>query len=1341
MGKEKYGKTTSDYYIGLDVGTSSVGWAVTDTDYSVKKFKGNAMWGVRLFNEADNATTRRTVRTARRLNARKKQRLELFELLFSEEIGKIDPLFFTRLSESSLYDGDKTEKASKYSIFNDANFTDKDYLKAYPTVYHLRSELIHSDRPHDIRLVYLAIHHIMKSRGHFLFDIGSGDEYKDIYGIFDDLIFLLDERFGIDGIFTDNKKAIEILLAGDMNITAKKKELKALVVPASSEPDDDAPPIDNMTLANALAGAAVNFAALFNDKSLKSTEPKSFCLKNDLDESYEQFEEILGDRIDIITAMKGVYNSARLSQILGGSRYISDAKIKQFEENKKDLALLKKYVKENAPDKKYHIFTEKEKKLNNFAAYGQRSIKSGEYVCTREDFCKFLKKELPEMKSDASYAELYRKIEEGSLLPKLKGSDNSVIPNQLHLRELKKILENASAYLSFLNTADSDGITVKDKIIDIFSFRIPYYVGPLSQKSPNAWIVRKSDKIYPWNFEQTVDTKESAKGFMIKLIGKCTYTGDDVLPADSLLYSEFTVLNEINPIRVNGNPISTDEKRMIFEELFVKSSEKVTKKKIKALLLSRGELSAKDGTIEISGIDDTVKSRLKSYHDFKSILDKTHDRKTVEEIIRHILIFGDDKKMLKTWLKENCPSLDANDIKHVLRLKYRDWGRLSETFLTKVYSPDINGEAKSVIDMLRETNYNLMKLMSSDFSFAENANNYRCEKYGCTQSLGERIDEMYVAPPIKRSIRQTMKIVDEITETQKSAPKKIFIEVARGSTEEQKGKRTKSRKEKLLELYKNCKEDSGPLYDALAATDDEILRGDALYLYYTQFGKCMYTGEPIDIDKINTAYDIDHIFPRSKIKDDSIENKVLVKRQANIDKGNTYPIPDNVFYPSTRDNQKRFWKMLKDKELIGEKKLERLVRMSELSVDELSSFVSRQLVETQQSTKALAAILKDIFPNTRIVYSKAGNVSDFRHDFDIVKCREINDLHHAKDAYLNIIVGNVYDTKFTADFFKNIDNESYSLNKVFCFDVKGAWDATETIKKVKSVMSKNNILVTRMAYKNNGQLFDLQLMPKGKGQLEIKNGKPIEKYGGYNKLSGAYFCVVEHTEKEKRIRTIEPVFIYKKELYEADPVRYCTEILGLSEPKITYRKIPIDSLVELDGAKVYLSGRSGDHLLAKHSYQFVCDYESEKYIKAISKYLERCEKEKRELPVPVMYDRKTGKKIEVLTTEKNIMLYELFVKKLQKKVYSRLFPTVLKQCVDGKDKFAGLSLYEQCTALLQILKSFKCDRQVSDLKSIGGVSSAGTICPGRKISNNTSVYLICQSPTGLYETKIDLLKK
>ena len=60
-----------EYYIGLDIGTDSVGWAVTDTQYNVLKFKGNAMWGVRLFDESQTAQERRMFRASRRRNQRK----------------------------------------------------------------------------------------------------------------------------------------------------------------------------------------------------------------------------------------------------------------------------------------------------------------------------------------------------------------------------------------------------------------------------------------------------------------------------------------------------------------------------------------------------------------------------------------------------------------------------------------------------------------------------------------------------------------------------------------------------------------------------------------------------------------------------------------------------------------------------------------------------------------------------------------------------------------------------------------------------------------------------------------------------------------------------------------------------------------------------------------------------------------------------------------------------------------------------------------------------------------------------------------------------------------------
>ena len=43
-------------------------------------------------------------------------------------------------------------------------------------------------------------------------------------------------------------------------------------------------------------------------------------------------------------------------------------------------------------------------------------------------------------------------------------------------------------------------------------------------------------------------------------------------------------------------------------------------------------------------------------------------------------------------------------------------------------------------------------------------------------------------------------------------------------------------------------------------------------LYYTQMGRCAYTGNIIDLNQLNTDnYDIDHIYPRSLTKDDSFD--------------------------------------------------------------------------------------------------------------------------------------------------------------------------------------------------------------------------------------------------------------------------------------------------------------------------------------------------------------------------------------------------------------------------------------------------------------------------------------
>ena len=70
-------KYYEDYYLGLDIGTNSVGWAVTDPQYNICKFNQKSMWGIRLFESANTAADRRMKRANRRRLQRRVQRINL----------------------------------------------------------------------------------------------------------------------------------------------------------------------------------------------------------------------------------------------------------------------------------------------------------------------------------------------------------------------------------------------------------------------------------------------------------------------------------------------------------------------------------------------------------------------------------------------------------------------------------------------------------------------------------------------------------------------------------------------------------------------------------------------------------------------------------------------------------------------------------------------------------------------------------------------------------------------------------------------------------------------------------------------------------------------------------------------------------------------------------------------------------------------------------------------------------------------------------------------------------------------------------------------------------------
>lgn len=1339
------------YYLGLDIGTESVGWAVTDESYHIQKRKGKALWGVRLFDGAQTAQERRSYRVGRRRIERRRARLDWLQQVFAQPVGQVDPAFFQRLQESKFREEDKQGDypLGRYTLFADKNYCDADYYKEYPTIYHLRKTLMEQDGPFDVRLVYLAVHHIMKYRGHFLYDDMSVQEDSLESGL--ERLRQAVESLWEKPLVWKDAGEVEKILCARSSATQKAKLLAEQFEPY---PKGDG----RGSLLKLLAGSKnIKLKDLYGDDALADAEPESISLADEFESHAEALAALLGDDIELLLAAKQIYDRVLLLQMLNGYTYPSHAKVAEYEKHAQDLRLLKDAVRQMQNPQLYReVFHIAKDKHNNYPAYAGKG--NAHHRCSYEEFAKYLKGVFKNSQEESpQIQQILQQLEQGTFLPLQTNKNNGVISHQLHQAELELILERAQRYLPFLAQKDESGLTKAQQIVEMFRFKIPYYVGPLNSNSPHSWVVRTPEKIYPWNFAQVVDLEQCREQFIQRMTAKCSYLGEDILPKDSLLYTSFMVLNELNNLKVNGHPISVQQKQMLYNQVCL-SGYKITQTKLRNAL----QLQQQD---QLTGLDGPLKATLAPWKHYQWLIQRPGGIAMAEDIIRRITLFGQDKKLLAQWLQKTYGHLLSSEERtQALAFKASGWGKLSKTFLTGIFHQDEQtGNRYSMMEMLWNTGDNLMQLLSSRYTFGQAVEEYRKQKFASqAMTLEDYLKESYASPGIKRAIHQTLSIVAEVEKIMKSKPKRVFVEMAR--EEGEKGKRTVSRKAELQALYKSCKMQNEQLFLQLEQQQEQDLRRDKLYLYYIQLGRCMYSGEVIDLSRLDSDYDIDHIYPQSKTKDDSLNNRVLVKRTLNANKSDSYPIS-----PDIRQAMTPFWAQLHQKGMIGRAKWERLTRSTPFTPEEQAGFIARQLVETRQSSKIVAELLQRRFgESTEIVYVKAGNVSSFRQDQRItldgrqlqagqcknqhtqqdplfVKCRSINDFHHAKDAYLNIVVGNVYHVKFTRNplCFLKQEQARYSLNRMFDFDVcrgkEQAWTAGEqgSIAVVRHTMGKNNILFSRRAAPASGQLFDQNPVAKGKGENKtpLKSSDPrlvFEKYGGYNKLSTAYFILVEHTNKKKRVRSLEPVLLMHKSFYQNNPESYCTQFLRLNNPVVLVDEIPINALLELDGFRMHLSGRTGKQVIFKNANPLILAPSWHQYVKSMEKYLERCAKAKKDLEIS-LYDG--------LTAEQNQQLYELLLQKLENPRYCVKLETAAKTLREQQQKFQTLSAANQCRILVQVLNLFANNASSADLKLLNGKAGIGILLLSKNLSNvkDQSFKLICQSVTGFYEREIDLM--
>ena len=271
-------------------------------------------------------------------------------------------------------------------------------------------------------------------------------------------------------------------------------------------------------------------------------------------------------------------------------------------------------------------------------------------------------------------------------------------------------------------------------------------------------------------------------------------------------------------------------------------------------------------------------------------------------------------------------------------------------------------------------------------------------------ALSKEENNQITNPVVKRAISQSIKVVNAII-LKYGTPTRLHIECA--------SELAKSF-EKRNEIIKTQDENRENNKKIIARLKDEfhVLSPTAMQiikfkLYEQQDGKCLYSGSPIDLNRLfsDEHYcEIDHIIPKSRCGNDSMINKVLVLNQENQEKRNQTPFEA---WGSDEKRWQSFIARVESNPKIFAKKRARLLAKTPPKED----WNARALNDTRYITRFLSNYFKqnlkfaDHTDGKKVVYTPTGNITSYlRHVWHIGKKDRSENLHHAVDAVITALV-------------------------------------------------------------------------------------------------------------------------------------------------------------------------------------------------------------------------------------------------------------------------------------------------------------------------------------------------
>jgi CRISPR-associated endonuclease Csn1 len=613
-----------------------------------------------------------------------------------------------------------------------------------------------------------------------------------------------------------------------------------------------------------------------------------------------------------------------------------------------------------------------------------------------------------------------------------------VVDNKDLIREYKEIINKQLEYYPEL-------IKVKDEILNTVERKREFWQGPGSEKSRTDYGRFKTEK-----YKLEHGLKNDLEYLYDDLIGKCSICiGEKTVPVSNYYYEVFNLLNDFINTSIKSIDNLTKQNAVYLDKNT--GYYKLTSDSLNTIInycKQNPNLKYNDIFRDLFGLkkEDLIGYRIdKNYKPTFSTMNfyrlvkntfETFNSDWIDDIdeynnfIRILAIspgIVETKNLIEKYMKHSFSDKEYELIKEISsKLKSKGglkYGALSEKILKK-----------SINDMM-STNQNFMQVRRK-FDYDKESRDYFIKSYKETEGIylmdEKFVDDIIASPQVKKSLRQSIKVINSIITEKKAFPDVIAVE----STNEL----NNDSKRKLIEKEQKINE------SARTSAREYIINnfGDSyvseknitkVMLYNELDGICPYCGKPFK-DGLNSIIksniEIEHILPLSKSFNDSYNNKTLSCRSCNSNKSDRSPYM--WMGPEKFDEFSERIKKLP----ISEEKKTNFLETNDL--DKYNTrFFNRNLRDTSYATSELINQIKiyndfldnKLDGNVKIrTLSAPGQLTyKIRKNLGIDKDRDAGKFHHAVDA--SIVGGIALDNGIGSILLESQNEKEFWIKKKY----------------------------------------------------------------------------------------------------------------------------------------------------------------------------------------------------------------------------------------------------------------------------------------------------------------------